>query len=121
MDEYLIHFLNTQTARSVSPPTDLLLIEEIEGFALVAWQLLQRAAPLLHGRLEVSGGHVVLDVHRRLQRRLLGRRARRAEQTAETGCVRVGKWEEGDKRKAHRQTYRGGWTQAAAAAVTLNI
>lgn len=88
--------------------SDSLLVEEIKGFALVTGQLLQGAAPLLDGRLNLRGGCVVLDVHRGLHRRLLGCPARRAEQTAETGGVRAGKWGRKKKRKAHRQTYRGG-------------
>lgn len=79
--------------------TDLLLIEEIKGFALVTGQLLQGAAPLLDGRLNLRGGCVVLDVHGGLHRRLLGRSGRRAKQTAETGGVRAGKWD-GKKRKS---------------------
>lgn len=78
---------------------DSLLVEEIKGFAFVTGQLLQGAAPLLDGRLNLRGGCVVLDIHRGLRRRLLGRRARRAEQTAETGGVRAGKW--GGKRRKH--------------------
>ena len=88
------------------PLSNLLLIEEIKGFALVTGQLLQGAAPLLDGRLDLRGGCIVLDVHWSLRRRLLGRLARRAEQTAETGGVRAGEVEEergeGEK-KAHRQ------------------
>lgn len=95
--------------------SDLLLIEEIKGFALVTGKLLQGAAPLLDGRLNLRGGCVVLDVHWGLHRRLLGRPARRAEQTAETGGVRAGKWE--GKRKKSTQTKRiEGWTQAVAPA-----
>lgn len=88
--------------------TNLLLIEEIKGFALVTGQLLQGAAPLLDGRLNLRGGCVVLDVHWGFHRRLLGRPARRAEQTAETGGVRVGKWEGKREKKKHTdKTYRG--------------
>lgn len=79
-------------AGMLSEELDLLLIEEVEGFALVAGQLLQGAALLLHRRLDLRGGRVVLDVHRGLPRRLLGPSARRAKQTAETGGVRAGQW-----------------------------
>lgn len=92
------------------PLTDSLLVEEIKGLALVARQLLQGAALLLHRGLDLIGGRVVLDVHRRLHRRLLGCAAGRAEQTAETGGVRAGKWEgqgEGGESTKDR-TYRGG-------------
>lgn len=83
--------------------TDSLLVEEIEGLALVAGQLLQGAALLLHRGLDLIGGRVVLDVHRRLHRRLLGCAAGRAEQTAETGGVRAGKWEgQGEGGKAQK-------------------
>lgn len=79
--------------------TDLLIIEEIKGLALVAGQLLQSAAPLLHRRLDLWGGGVVLDVHRCFARRLLDCSAGRAEQTAETKGVRAGQWEEGRDRR----------------------
>lgn len=95
--------------------SDLLLIEEIKRFALVTGQLLQGAAPLLDGRLNLRGGCVVLDVHRCLRRRLLGRPARRAEQTAETGGVRAGKWD-GKRKRKHTDKHIEGWTQAVAPA-----
>lgn len=72
--------------------TDSLFVEEIKGLALVAGQLLQGTALLLDGRLNLRCGGVVFDVHRGFHRRLLGLPARRAEQTAETGGVRAGKW-----------------------------
>lgn len=83
---------------------DLLLVEEIEGFALVAGQLLQGAAPLLDGRLDLRGGRVVLDVDGGLHRRLLGCPARRAEQTAETGGVRAGAVDTAKKERKNTQT-----------------
>lgn len=71
---------------------DSLLVQEVECLAFVAGQLLQGAALLLDGRLDVGGGGVVLDVHRSLRRRrrLLPSSARRAKQAAETGGVRGG-------------------------------
>lgn len=72
----------------VTAAADSLLVQEVEGLALVAGQLLQGAALLLDGRLDLGGGGVVLDVHRGLRRRLLPASARRAKQTAETGGVR---------------------------------
>lgn len=92
---------------------DSLLVEEVEGLALVAGQLLQGAALLLDRRLHLGGGGVVLDVDGRLHRRLLGRAARRAEQTAETGGVRAGKWR---RRGGHTQTYRGVDTSSSSTA-----
>lgn len=82
--------------------SDLLLIEEVKGFALVTGKLLQGAALLLDGRLNLRGGCVVLDVYWGLRCRLLGSSARRAEQTAETGGVRAGKWK--GKKGGRRET-----------------
>lgn len=106
--------------------SDLLLIEEVKGFALVTGQLLQGAALLLDGRLNLRGGCVVLDIYWGLRCRLLGSPARRAEQTAETGGVRAGKWKgkkggEGGGKKAHRQTYRGADTKAVAPATQVGF
>lgn len=100
--------------------SDLLLIEEIKGFALVSGQLLQGATPLLDGWLNLRGGCVVLDVHRGFSCRLLGCCARRTKQTAETGGVRMGKW--GGKRK-RKQTDKHieGWTQAVAPAAEEHL
>lgn len=86
-----------------------LLIEEIKGFALVTGQLLQGAALLLDGRLNLSSGCVVLDIHGCFHRcRLLGCPPRRAEQTAETGGVRAGKWRGRGRGRWHTdKTYRG--------------
>ena len=91
--------------------SNLLLIEEVESLALVAGQLLQGAALLLDGGLDLGGGGVVLDVDRGVPRRLLGRSPRRAEQAAEAGAARGegrggerGGWRE---ERAHRNTDRG--------------
>lgn len=73
------------------PQKNSLLIEEIKRFALVTGKLLQGAAFLLDGGLDLGGGRVVLDVDRGLGRWFLACSARRAKQTAETGGVRAGK------------------------------
>lgn len=84
-----------------------LLIEEIKGFALVTGQLLQGTALLLDGRLNLSSGCVVLDIHGGFpQCRLLGCPTRRAKQTAETGGVRAGKWR---GRKQTQTKHIEGW------------
>lgn len=64
--------LSATWLRKPLPLSDSLLIEEVEGLALVAGQLLQGAALLLDRRLHLRGGGVVLDVDRCLHRRLLG-------------------------------------------------